>query len=78
MAGAIRARAIRDAETPTLYVPSHVYEIEQTIVVKTQAPMAVVGPAIKRAVEALGPGRPVFHIRSMDEVVEASIDDADS
>ena len=34
VAGAIRARAIRDADTPTLYVPSHVYEIEQTIVVK--------------------------------------------
>ena len=76
VAGAIRARAIRDAETPTLYVPSHVYEIEQTIVVKTKASLPVVGPAIKRAVEALAPGRPVFHIRSMDEVVEASIDDA--
>jgi predicted permease len=76
VAGAIRARAIRDAETPTLYVPSHVYEIEQTIVVRTQAPIPVMAPAIKRAVEALGPGRPVFHIRSMDEVVGASIDDA--
>ncbi len=76
VAGAIRARAIRDADTPTLYVPSHVYEIEQTIVVRTTAPTAMAGAAIKRAVEALGPGRPVFDIRSMDDVVAASIDDA--
>ena len=34
------------------------------------------GAAIKRAVEALGPGRPVFDVRSMDDVVAASIDDA--
>jgi putative ABC transport system permease protein len=76
VAGAIRARAIRDAETTTLYVPSHVYEIEQTIVVRTHAPVGEAGPAIKRAVETLAPGRPVFHIRAMDEVVAASIDDA--
>jgi putative ABC transport system permease protein len=76
VAGAVRARAVRDAETPTLYVPSHVHEIEQTLVVKTRMPPAVAGAAIKRAVEALEPGRPVFHVRSMDEVVDASIDDA--
>jgi ABC-type antimicrobial peptide transport system permease subunit len=57
-----------------IYVPSHVYEIEQTLVVKTRAPLSTIGPAIKRAVEALGPGRPVFDIRLMDDVVEASID----
>ena len=74
VAGHIRAREIRDSGTPMIYVPSHVYEIEQTLVVKTRAPLSTIGPAIKRAVEALGPGRPVFDIRPMDDVVEASID----
>jgi predicted permease len=72
--GHIRARAIRDSFTASIYVPSHVHEIEQTLVVKTRAPLSTIGPAIKQAVEALGPGRPVFDIRLMDDVVEASID----
>jgi putative ABC transport system permease protein len=74
VAGQIRAREIRDAGTPTIYVPSHVYEIEQTLVVRTRAPLRTIGPAIKQAVEALGPGRPVFDIRMLDDIVGASID----
>ena len=74
VAGQIRAREIRDAGTPMIYVPSHVYEIEQTLVVKTRTLLGTIGPAIKQAVEALGPGRPVFNIRPMSEIVEASID----
>jgi putative ABC transport system permease protein len=74
VAGQIRAREIRDSGTPMIYVPSHVYEIEQTLLVKTRAPLSTIGPAIKQTVEALGPGRPVFDIRLMDDVVEASID----
>jgi putative ABC transport system permease protein len=74
VAGHIRARDIRDSGTLMIYVPSHVYEIEQTLVVKTRAPLSMIGPAIKEAVEALGPGRPVFDIRPMDDIVRASID----
>ncbi len=74
VAGQIRARALSDAGTPVIYVPSHIYEIEQTLVVKTRAPLGTIGPAIKQTVEALGPGRPVFDIRSMDDIVAASID----
>jgi putative ABC transport system permease protein len=74
VAGRIRAREIRDSVTPMIYVPSHVYEIEQTLVVKTRAPLSTIGPAIKQAVEALDPGRPVFDIRPMEDIVEASID----
>ena len=73
-AGQIRAREIRDFATPVIYVPSHVYEIEQTLVVKTGAPLATIRPAIKQTVEALNPGRPVFDVRFMDEIVAASID----
>jgi ABC-type antimicrobial peptide transport system permease subunit len=74
VAAQIRAREIRDAGTPIIYVPSHVYEIEQTLVVKTRAPLSTIGPAIKQTVEALGPGRPVFDIRPMSDIVAASID----
>ena len=74
VAGQIRAREIRDSVTAMIYVPSHVYEIEQTLVVKTRTPIGTIGPAIKQAVEGLGPGRPVFDIRSMSGIVEASID----
>jgi putative ABC transport system permease protein len=74
VAGHIRARDIRDSGTLMIYVPSHVYEIEQTLVVKTRAPVSSIGTAIKEGVEALGPGRPVFNIRPMDDIVEASID----
>jgi len=42
VAGLIRGRAIRDSGTPTIYVPSHVYEIEQTLVVKTRAPLSTI------------------------------------
>ena len=74
VAGHIRARDIRDSGTLMIYLPSHMYEIEQTLVVKTQASLSTIGPAIKEAVEALGPGRPVFDIRPMDDIVHASID----
>jgi predicted permease len=74
VAGHIRAGDIRDAGTALIYLPSHLYEIEQTLVVKAQAPISTVAPAIKQAVEALGPGRPVFAIRPMEEIVRASID----
>jgi ABC-type antimicrobial peptide transport system permease subunit len=74
VAGHIRARDIRDADTLMIYVPSHLYEIEQTLVVKTQAALSTIGPAIKQAVEALAPGRPVFDIRPMQDIVAASID----
>jgi putative ABC transport system permease protein len=74
VAGQIRAREIRDAGTPAVYVPSHVYEIEQTLVVKTRTPLGTIGPSIKQAVETLGPGRPVFDIRLMSDIVAASID----
>lgn len=74
VAGPIRAREIRDGGTSTVYVPSHVYEIEQTLVVRTSVPLSTIGPAIKRAVEGLRPGRPVFDIRPLPDVVAASID----
>jgi putative ABC transport system permease protein len=74
VAGHIRARALREVGAPVIYVPAHVYEIEQTLVVKTRLPFTTIGPAIAEAVEALGPGAPVFDIRRMDDIVAVSID----
>jgi putative ABC transport system permease protein len=74
VAGAIRARDVRDGGTLMIYMPAHVYEIEQTLVVKTRTPLSIIAPAIKDAVEALRPGSPVFAIRPMQDIVEASID----
>ncbi len=73
--GPIRVSHVRDQGTPTIFVPYHVYEIEETLVVKTHAPLATIGPLIKDTIESLRPGRPVFDIRPMDEILEASIDD---
>jgi putative ABC transport system permease protein len=75
IAAPIRISRVRDQSTPTIYVPYHVYEIEENLVVKTATPAAVIGPAIKRTVESLGPGRPVFDIRPMSEIIAASIDE---
>jgi ABC-type antimicrobial peptide transport system permease subunit len=71
----IRGGRVRDESAPTIFVPYHVYEMEQTLIVKTQTPVGVIGPMIKNTVESLGPGRPVFNIRPMSAIVEASIDD---
>lgn len=43
VAGAVRARDLRDDSTPLIYVPSHVYEIEQTLVACVRGPIPVVG-----------------------------------
>ena len=74
VAGQSRARDVRVSGTPMIYVPSHVHEIEQTLVVRTRSPLPAIGPAIKQAVEMLGPGRPVFDLRRMQDIVGASMD----
>jgi putative ABC transport system permease protein len=40
----------------------------------TATHLSTIGPAIKKTVEALGPGKPVFDIRLMEDIVGASID----
>jgi putative ABC transport system permease protein len=75
VAAPIRVGRVREESAPVIFVPYHVYEMEQTLILKTQTPVAVIGPMIKKTVESLGPGRPVFNIRPMSATVEASIDD---
>lgn len=71
----IRTSRVRDESSPTIYVPYHVYEIEQTLVVKTHAPIETMGPTIKQAIESLGGGRPVYDVRMLDSIVAESFDD---
>lgn len=75
IAGSIRAGRLRDQGAPTIYVPYHIYEIEQTVVLKTHLPVSVIGPTLKQTIESLGPGRPVFSIKPMRAIVEESVDD---
>jgi putative ABC transport system permease protein len=74
-AAPIRVGRVRDESAPMMFVPYHVYEMEQTLVVKTQVPVGAIGPMIKQTVESLGPGRPVFNVRPMSAIVAASMDD---
>jgi predicted permease len=71
----IRTTRVRDESVPTLFVPYQTYAIEVPIVVKARPPLMALGPAIKRTVESLGTGRPVFDIRPMSNVVAESFDD---
>lgn len=71
----IRTSRVRDEGTPTIYVPYHVYEIEQTLVVRTSVPISTLGPEIKKTIESLGTGRPVYEIRTLDSIVSESFDD---
>src|SRR5579864_260809 len=69
----IRTARVREAGGPTLFVPYSVYRTDLSLVVKTRAPMAPLGAAIKQVVEALGTERPVFAIRPLGTVVDDSI-----
>jgi putative ABC transport system permease protein len=68
-----RARDPRSRHTDDLRAVSRVRNRADARRQDARAP-STIGPAIKQAVEALGPGRPVFDIRLMDDIVGASID----
>ena len=44
-----------------------------TLVIRTSLPATSSGPGIRREVEAIDPGVPVFHIQSMNEVISDSL-----
>jgi predicted permease len=69
----IRTARVREAGGPTFFVPYHIFRTDLSLVVKTRAPMAPLGAAIKQVVEALGTERPVFDIRPFTAVVADSI-----
>lgn len=71
----VRALRVRDAAIPHLFVPYDHFGLVMALVVDTDEPAAAVGPALKRAVEALGTRRPVHDILPMRTYVERSMGD---
>jgi putative ABC transport system permease protein len=72
---AIRVTSVRDEAMPHFFVPYHLSPGEVSLVVKTRASAASLGPAIKRSVESLGTGRAVSDIRPLGDYVADSIAD---
>jgi putative ABC transport system permease protein len=58
VAARIRARAVRDSDTPMVYVPAHIYEIEQTLLVKTRVPLSSIGRRSNEPSMRSAPGGP--------------------
>ncbi|MBA3887199.1 MAG: FtsX-like permease family protein [Acidobacteria bacterium] len=61
---------------PHLFLPYHLFAIEQALVIRTRESAAAIGPAVKAAVESLGTRRPVYDIQPMQAYADASIGDA--
>jgi predicted permease len=71
----VRVTRVRDDDLPNLFIPYHLFTIEQALVIKTHASAAVLGPIVKQAVEALGTRRPVYDIQPLQAYVDASVGD---
>ena len=71
----VRVTRVRDDALPHLFIPFHLFTVEQALVIKTSASASAIGPVVKDAVEALGTRRPVYDIRPMQSYVEASMGD---
>ena len=71
----VRTTGVRDDGTPHFFVPHHLFAIELALVIKTDAGVAALAPAIKRIVEPRS-HRAAFDVRPMDDYVAGSIGDA--
>ena len=66
---------MRDDDLPHLFIPYHLFTIEQALVIKTRASAEAIGPVVKEAVEALGTRRPAHDMRPLQSYVDASMGD---
>jgi predicted permease len=71
----VRVTRVRDDTLPHLFIPFHLFTVEQALVIKTSESAAAIGPVVKETVEALGTRRPVYDIRPMPSYVDASMGD---
>lgn len=71
----VRASRVSDTDLPHVFLSYNIMQVEPWLVVRTQRRAAEIGPEIRRAVEALGTGRPVVDIRPMQDYVDMSIGD---
>jgi predicted permease len=71
----VRVTRVRDDNLPPLFIPLHVYAIEQALVIKTRESAAALAPRLKEDIESLGTRRPVYDIRPLSAYVAASMGD---
>lgn len=71
----VRARSVNEAEIPHVFWSYNVAQGEPSLVIRTQVSAAMIGPEIRRVVEALGTNRPVVDIKPMQDYVDRSIGD---
>jgi len=71
----VRAVRVSDAGLPHVFLSYNIMQVEPWLVVRTSKTAAMIGPEIRRVVEALGTSRPVVDIRPMQYYVDASIGD---
>ena len=71
----VRAARVSDADLPHVFLSYNIMQVEPWLVVRTSQTAAMIGPEIRRVVEALGTNRPVVDIRPMQYYVDQSVGD---
>ena len=75
VAGHVQADGLRSAGLPQLYRPYQMNASSMNVVVRGRGDVSALAVPVKSAIEALGPGRPVRSIRTMNQYVsEATAD----
>lgn len=69
----VRATRVSDDDVAHVFVPFHYSPRELSLVIRTSQSAGMLGPSIKKTVEALGTLRPVTNIRPMSDYVDDSI-----
>jgi ABC-type antimicrobial peptide transport system permease subunit len=72
----VRAARVSDADLPHVFLSYNIMQVEPWLVVRTSKTAAMIGPEIRRVVEALGTNRPVVDIRPMQDYVDMSVGDS--
>jgi putative ABC transport system permease protein len=71
----IRNDGLDQSGTPHIYSP--MYQVPgikaMSVALRTSLPATMLGPQIRREIQALDPNLPVFNIRTMNEVIDASL-----
>jgi putative ABC transport system permease protein len=72
----VRVTRVRDDAMPHMFIPFHMFAIEQGLVIRTTHDAAVIAPAVKAAVESLGTRRPVYDVKPLQSYIDATMGDA--
>ncbi len=71
----VRAARVSDTDLPHVFLSYNIMQVEPWLVIRTSKTAAMIGPEIRRVVEALGTNRPVVDILPMQHYVDRSIGD---